>query len=273
MILYSPAKINIGLQILEKRSDGFHEIRSLMLPIPFFDILEIQLNSQSNNKLVFTTSGIEIPGARDSNLCVRAFHLYTQKTGIKCSAKIHLHKQIPFGAGLGGGSSNASTVLMGLNQLNNYALSKTELAGLAADLGSDCPLFIYEKAMMASGRGEILRDTVVELSELYLLLLNPGIIVPTEEAFRKIVPDSGREALETLLSRPISKWKAIISNDFEGSIFSRHPQIGQLKEKLYTQGAIYASMSGSGSSVYGIFKEIPVLPIDIHKLVIWKGRI
>lgn len=273
MILYSPAKINIGLQILEKRSDGFHEISSLMLPVSFFDMLEIHQISLSDNSLSFTTSGIKIPGATDSNLCVKAFHQYTQKSGINCSVKIHLHKQIPFGAGLGGGSSNASTVLLGMNHLNNNALSEAELVELAADLGSDCPLFIYEKAMMASGRGDILNDTVVDLSGYYLLLLNPGIIVSTEEAFRNIIPDRGREPLAELLSQPVSIWNETISNDFEESVFSLHPQIRQLKEKLYAQGAIYASMSGSGSSVYGIYKERPELPDEFNKLLIWEGLI
>ncbi len=273
MILYSPAKINIGLQILKKRSDGFHEISSLMLPIPFFDILEIQLHSQSNSKLSFITSGLKIPGEKDSNLCVKAFHLYTKARGNNNSAKIHLHKQIPFGAGLGGGSSNASTVLMGMNQLNNNALSKTDLVKLAADLGSDCPLFIYEKAMMASGRGEILTDPITDLSGYYIILLNPGIIIPTAEAFSKIIPDKEREPLDKLLSQPISKWNETISNDFEDSVFSLHPQIRNLKKHLYDHGAIYASMSGSGSSVYGIYKERPELPYDLNKLVIWEGRI
>lgn len=273
MILYSPAKINIGLHILEKRPDGFHNLDTMMLPLPFQDIIEIGINSEQGGELSFTTSGIRIPGKQDNNLCIQAFNLFKAYTGTEQSITMHLHKQIPVGAGLGGGSSNASSVLLGLNQLSGSKLSIKGLSGLAAQLGSDCPLFIYEKAMLASGRGEILKDTDIDLKGLHLVLSNPGIVIPTVDAFNRVSPFNDRPALETDLARPVSEWKDHIINDFEESIFALHPEIETLKRSMLNSGAIYASMSGSGSTVYGIFRSKPELPDELLESLIWQGTL
>lgn len=273
MILYSPAKINIGLHILRKRKDNFHELSSLMYPIPFYDIIEVHADFNSSTKLSFSNSGIIVPDPGESNLCSRAGRLFLEKTGKSADIKLHLHKQIPFGAGLGGGSSNASTVMLALNKLASISLDNDQLAQLAAQLGSDCPLFIYGKSMMASGRGDILKETSLNLKGYFLVLLYPGIIIPTAKAYKKVVPENRETALAEMLQLPVSDWKNNVANDFEDSVFSEYPLIKKLKQGLYNKGAIYASMSGSGSSVYALYKDPPNLTEDLEKHVCWKGRL
>ena len=250
MILFPPAKINLGLSILEKRSDGYHELETCMLPIPFYDILEIL----PANEFSFLQSGLKIPGASGDNLCEKAFRLLQEKYAIP-NVMIHLRKQIPIGAGLGGGSSDAAYVLSGLNELFQLQLSTEILENLAAELGSDCPFFIKNEAQMARGRGEKLSVINLTLKGYYLILLNPGIHVGTKEAYAGVKPFHKEKSLESLLENPVSAWQELIVNDFETSIFMNHPKIEELKNELLKNGAIYASMSGSGSSVFGIFKQ------------------
>lgn len=271
MILYSPAKINIGLHILKKRDDSFHDLSSLMYPLPFCDMIEVQADFKSGGKLSFSNTGIIVPGPEDANLCSKAIHLFTNKLDRLMEVKLHLHKQIPFGAGLGGGSSNASTVLTALNRLAGNPLDTGQLVDLATQLGSDCPLFIYNKPMMASGRGDILEETSINLDGYFLVLLNPDIVIPTVEAYCKVKPNSKREALTETMRLPVTEWKKCISNDFENYVFLKYPGIEQLKNSLYDMGAIYASMSGSGSSVYGLYKKQPPLTDEMKKFVCWKG--
>ncbi len=271
MILFSPAKINIGLHILEKRQDGFHDLDTLMLPLPFHDIIEIKVSTGKNSEQELTTSGIPIPGDLNNNLCVKAFHLFNTYAGNQTNIKMHLYKQIPVGAGLGGGSSNASSMLLGLNQLSGGKLSVNELTDLAAQLGSDCPLFIHEKVMLATGRGDLLEETDLNFSGLYLVLCNPGIVIPTADAYRRVKPFNDRTPLKNDLSRPISEWKDHIINDFEESVFQLHPEIESLKRSMSHAGAIYTSMSGSGSSVYGIFRSRPRLPEELLETLVWQG--
>lgn len=273
MILYSPAKINIGLNILAKRPDGFHDLDTLMYPLPFHDMIEIKVLQGKARDIKFTTSGISIPGNEENNLCIQAFSLFNTYAETKLSISVHLHKQIPVGAGLGGGSSNASSVLLGLNQLSPKKLATKELTDLAAQLGSDCPFFIHEKAMLASGRGEILKDTDLDLRGLYLVLCNPGIIIPTASAYNQIKPFNDRPPLENDLSRPIVEWENHIINDFERSVFLLHPEIETLKRNMYHEGALYASMSGSGSSVFGIFKSKPQLPAELLESLMWEASL
>lgn len=273
MILYSPAKINIGLHILAKRPDGFHDLDTLMYPLSYYDIIEIKLQSGSGRKIKLSSSGILIPGDDKNNLCIQAFNLFNTYAGTQFSISMHLHKQIPVGAGLGGGSSNASSVLLGMNQLSPNKLTKKELTDLAAQLGSDCPLFIQEKAMLASGRGEILKNTDFDLNGLYLVLCNPGIIIPTASAYSQIKPFNDRPPLENDLSRPIAEWKNHIINDFERSVFLLHPEIKTIKRSMYHEGALYASMSGSGSSVFGIFNSKPQLPVELLESLVWEASL
>ncbi len=272
VIYFSPAKINVGLQILRKRDDGFHELSTLMYPLPFRDIIEINLNTDSETAFTMTESGIPVPGSRDEHLCYKAWKLFCEAQG-NTPVRIHLHKRIPLGAGLGGGSSNAATVLKGLNTIKGAPYSDHELEELAAHLGSDCSLFIKNKPVLAEGRGEILKETPVQLSGFYLVLLYPGIHINSAAAYREITPNEKRLPLPALLEFPVESWKEQVTNDFEQTVFKKFPEIGELKSELYTAGAVYASMSGSGSAVYGLFRSKPGPGSIPFKFITWEGTI
>lgn len=277
MILYSPAKINIGLHIIARRPDGFHDLQSVMYPVGLSDILEIRETTEGSDALKFSQTGITIPGGSEKNLCEKAHEVFTRERDIP-PVEIHLHKQIPVGAGLGGGSSNASLTLLGLNQLTSEPVSPETLHDMAASLGSDCPFFLHKNAMMMEGRGEILSPSTVKLDGLYLVLLFPDIHISTPEAYSGVKPQMPAIHLEHLLKAPVNKWKGSIVNDFEKGIFEKYPKIAMLKEELYHAGALYASLSGSGSSIYGIFpgqpdlSDIPELPDSLTPFIIWKGE-
>lgn len=266
MLLFPPAKINLGLSIISKRNDGYHELETCMLPIPFFDILEIL----PANEFSFHQSGLEIPGLKGDNLCEKAFRLLHKKHTIP-NAMIHLRKQIPMGAGLGGGSSDAAYILKGLNELFRLELSDEDLENLAAELGSDCPFFIKNEAQLAKGRGEKLTPVNLTLKGYFLVLLNPGIHVGTKEAYAGVKPSMKEKPLEVLLENPISIWQNEIINDFEQSIFANHPKIETLKQELINVGAMYAAMSGSGSSVFGIFQNEVEIPSILKEDLVFSG--
>lgn len=271
MILNSPAKINIGLHIISRRPDGFHDLQSVMYPIGLNDIIEIREAAPGSDALSFSQSGIFIPAGSEKNLCEKAHEIFAKKREIP-PVEIHLHKQIPVGAGLGGGSSNASLTLLGLNQLCSAPLPPETLHDMAAILGSDCPFFLHKQAMMMEGRGERLSSSSVNLDGLYLVLLFPDIHISTPEAYSGVSPTIPPTHLEKLLDVPVNKWKGKIVNDFEKGIFEKYPKIEMLKEELYSAGALYASLSGSGSSIYGIFPEQPELPDSVTPYIIWKGE-
>ena len=268
MILFPPAKVNLGLNILFKREDGYHEIETCMVPIPFTDILEIT----EADEFEFLQTGLVIPGNIDSNLCVKAFQLLKQKFAIP-NVRIHLRKQIPMGAGLGGGSSDAAYVLKGLNDMFNLNVSISELQNLSAQLGSDCAFFIENKAQIARGRGEVLSEIDVDLKGKYLVLLNPGIHVGTKEAYAGIQPRVPSNNIEEILSNPIETWQTGLLNQFEESIFPKFSLIKDLKDAIIELGAVYASMSGSGSSVFGIFDEKPnEMSLEFRKYLVFEGE-
>jgi len=250
MIYFPSCKINLGLHILKKRNDGFHEIESGMLEIPFHDALEIV----PAETFSFQSSGLEIPGP--GNLCSDAFEILQTTFGIPPVA-IHLHKVIPMGGGLGGGSSDAAATLLTVKNLYNLAVTDEQLADYAAQLGSDCPFFIRGGLQLATGRGEVLRPLDIKLPSLYVLLVNVGIHVPTKDAYAHVVPDPDRGPLEEILQLPLTSWKDRLMNDFEQSVFAQHPVLGEVKEDLYRAGAVYAAMSGSGSTIFGLFTEKP----------------
>lgn len=252
MILFPPAKINLGLNILRKREDGFHEIESGMIAIPLFDALEI-LPADSFS---FQQFGIIIDSDPEDNLCVKAYRLLESNYGIS-PVNIQLVKRIPMGAGLGGGSADASYVLRGLSDLFNLAISDDRLRELAAQLGSDCAFFISDQPQIAKGRGELLEPADVDLSGYWIKLINPGIHISTAEAYANVQFSLSEEPLHALLKRPMDEWKHSVENGFEASIFPMHPELAEIKAKLYDEGAIYASMSGSGSTLFGIFKSRP----------------
>jgi 4-diphosphocytidyl-2-C-methyl-D-erythritol kinase len=265
MILFPPCKINLGLHILNKRADGFHNLDTLMYQLPFTDVLEII----PSDNFVFQSSGLEIPGDEINNLCVKVFELIRSQYDIP-NVTIHLHKIIPMGGGLGGGSSNASAVLKGLNALFSLNLSTEKLQNLAAQLGSDCPLFIKENPQIAQGRGEILTDFEIDLSAYYLKLVNVGIHVSTKEAFTQVQFYDHFQSIVDIVSHPVERWKNLLKNDFENSVFEYHPTLLEVKQKLYNEGAIYASMSGSGSTMYAIYDIEPSLTFHQNSAVFEK---
>lgn len=266
MILYPPAKINLGLNILRKREDGYHDIDTCMVEIPFTDILEVT----KSDSFEFLQTGIKISGAGGTNLCEKAYQLLQNEFEIG-PVRIHLRKQIPVGAGLGGGSADATYTLLALNELFQLELSIQKLKQIASQLGSDCPFFVDGLPQIAQGRGEILSPVEHDLSNVYLVLFNPGIHVGTKEAYDGVSVSEDVVAVEEILQKPIEQWKELLKNDFESSVFQQHSEIQQLKESLYQSGAIYAAMSGSGSSVYGLFINKDVAMNVNSTYLIYKG--
>ncbi len=251
---FSPnAKINLGLNITEKRADGFHSIVSLFVPIPWTDELEI---IPSETKTRFTSSGIVIPGDLSDNLCLKAYYLLKNTYNLP-EVAIHLKKNIPIGAGLGGGSADAAFVLKCLNQLFDIALSDDELQCFARQLGSDCAFFIKNVPVLALEKGDTFKDISINLSNYYIVLVYPNIHVSTAMAYSRVKPKCPEYALNDVLSMDPNDWKDFVYNDFEASIFKTFPELEIIKLKLYNYGAFYASMSGSGSTIYGLFYSIP----------------
>ncbi len=250
MISFPNAKINLGLHITGKRKDGYHDIETCMVPIPLFDALEIILDKKTS----FTSTGLPIPGSDKDNLIMKALKLFRKDFNELPHPTIHLHKNIPMGAGLGGGSADAAFALKLMNTLFDLHLEDWFLEDYAAQLGSDCPFFIENTPKIATGRGEILGPVEVDLSGKHLLLINPNIHIGTKEAYSGVQPrPSDINLREVLADR--SRWKDELVNDFEASIFPKHPEIAAIKSKLYEMGAFYAAMSGSGSTVFGLFDE------------------
>lgn len=252
MISFPNAKINLGLHITSKRKDGYHEIETCMVPIPLYDALEMIIDKKSS----WNSSGLAIPGDPKDNLILKAEKLMKKDFQGLPNLNIHLHKNIPMGAGLGGGSADGAFALKLMNNLFDLHLDDFFLEEYAAELGSDCPFFIENTPKIARGRGEILEPIDLSLKGSYLVLINPGIHVGTKEAYAGVTPAPPKVKLEEVLSDR-SRWKAELVNDFELSIFKNHPAIAKIKEKMYSAGAYYAAMSGSGSSVFGLFGEIP----------------
>lgn len=257
MISFPNCKINLGLHILRKRTDGFHDLETVFYPIPLQDALEvIHQPVDSKEAVAFTTSGITVES--DSNICIKAYQLL-QKDMELPPVQMHLHKAIPIGAGLGGGSADGAFTLMLLNKKFNLQLQEDQLIKYAAELGSDCPFFIKNHPCFATGRGEQLEEITVDLTAYKIVLVNPQIHINTGWAFSHLTPDSNRTSLKEVIQRPVENWKDRLTNDFEVPIFLQYPEIGHIKNTLYQQGAVFAAMTGSGSTVYGIFgKDVPL---------------
>jgi len=255
MILYPNAKINIGLNITEKRADGYHNIETVFYPIGLCDVLEV-LPSDSCSDYSFSASGIPIDGDPENNLIIKAYRLLNQDYDIP-PVDISLIKQIPFGAGLGGGSSDAAFMLKALNKLFGLKIANRKLEAYAVKLGADCPVFIRNKPVFATGIGNEFSKTDISLKGYFLVLVKPDIHVSTPEAYSRVIPHKPEYPLQELVKMPVSQWKGLVKNDFEESVFAIHPAINSIKQDLYDAGALYASMSGSGSSVYGLFENEP----------------
>jgi len=238
------------LYVTDKRTDGFHAIQTLFYPVPFHDVLEIV----PADKAAVYLSGKTIEGSTDNNLCWKAYRLLQHDYTLPPAA-IYLHKLIPIGAGLGGGSSNAAHTLLVLNRLFELNLSKEQLLYYAAQLGSDCAFFTQTQPMLAEGRGELLRPVNISLAGYHLLLVLPNVHISTAEAYAGISPKTPQYALEETVNLPVKEWRHQLSNDFEEHIFRQHPLLANIKDGLYGKGAVYAAMSGSGSTVFGLFDD------------------
>lgn len=255
MITFPNAKINIGLNITEKRPDGYHNLETIFYPIKFQDALEVSRLENSDLPYKLRISGIQIEGDKDSNLVIKAYQLLKQHHDL-APVDIHLFKHIPTGAGLGGGSSDGAFMLKLLNEKFKLNLSEAQLEDYAAQLGADCPFFIKNQPVFAKGTGNLFEPLELSLKGYHIILVKPDVFISTREAFAHIHPHAPARSLKAIIQSPIESWKDWVVNDFEASIFPKYPEIAAIKDKLYDLGAIYASMSGSGSSVYGIFKEL-----------------
>ena len=271
MICFPNAKINLGLNVVSKRADGYHNIETVFYPIALKDALEVL---PSNNKKVYQLfeSGIETHSKPQFNLVVKALLLLSEQKHIP-NIDIHLLKKIPSGAGLGGGSSDAAFMLKLLNQTFSLGLTDDELRQQAAKIGADCPFFINNKPCFASGIGDNLEEINLSLKDYYIVLIKPDIAVSTKEAYKLIVPEKPKVSLKEVIKMPMIDWKYYMHNDFEAPIFKMYPIIGEIKQKLYDSGAIYASMSGSGTSVYAFYQVKPKVSFSdvFSDFFVWKN--
>lgn len=260
MVVFPPAKINIGLQITERRTDGYHNLVSVFYPIALCDVLELVVDENAPpGKVKFHSSGIAVDGNPDNNLVLKAIRIFHDKHPLP-GLRVYLHKVIPMGAGLGGGSSDATYTLRITNELMGMPCSDDELFLMALQLGSDCPFFLRNSACFVEGRGERLQNIYLNLSGYYLALINPGVHVSTAQAFAMITPRQPDFNLKDVEELPPELWQGRVVNDFEDPVMQMFPEISSALQVLNHAGAVYASMSGSGSTVYGIFKTKPQLP-------------
>ncbi|MBY0476189.1 MAG: 4-(cytidine 5'-diphospho)-2-C-methyl-D-erythritol kinase [Chitinophagaceae bacterium] len=287
MISFPNCKINLGLHILNKREDGYHNLETVFYPVKWRDALEVvriddgrrtmddskttlssakptesRHDSPLTTHISFSSTGLPIPGDETNNLCIKAYHLLKKDFPSLPPVQMHLHKAIPMGAGLGGGSANAAFALKLLNDQFQLKLSTQQLIDYALQLGSDCPFFIINKPCFATGRGEILETVELDLSAYHFAIVNPGIHVNTGWAFAQLNIRSDHETwadLRTIIQQPIETWKDQLINDFGEPVSKAHPEIATIKQQLYNAGAVYASMTGSGSTVFGIFEKQPEL--------------
>ncbi|WP_341226004.1 4-(cytidine 5'-diphospho)-2-C-methyl-D-erythritol kinase [uncultured Arcticibacterium sp.] len=268
MISFPNAKINIGLNILNKREDGFHNIESIFYPIAWQDALE----TCKSDSFAFNSSGLDIPGDTKNNLIIKAYNLIKNLIPKEESVKIHLHKVIPMGAGLGGGSADGAFALKLLNELFKLNLNDDVLESMAAELGSDCPFFIKNKPVFCYDRGIKFKEIDLDLSDYKIIVVNPNIHISTAEAYGAITPILPKSDLLDAIKSPMTGWAGLITNDFEEPLAKKYPKIQEVKEQLYQLGACYASMTGSGSTVYGIFDKTIDTKKHFEGLTTWQGQ-
>lgn len=252
MIVFPNCKINLGLDILSRRPDGYHNISTVMVPVPWCDVLEIVPASGKESTLTLSGNPVNCP--TEKNLVMRALRLIQAECGIP-EADIFLRKIVPDGAGLGGGSADAAFCLTALNSLFSAGLDENKLCSLAARLGADCPMFVANRPVLATGIGTDLTPIDIDLKGLTVAIVKPQVSVPTAEAYSKVTPAYPSLPVSEILSLPVAEWQGLLKNDFEPSVFARHPELALIKERLIGRGAVYSAMSGSGSAIFGLFKE------------------
>jgi 4-diphosphocytidyl-2-C-methyl-D-erythritol kinase len=269
VVLFPNCKINLGLHVLRKREDGFHDLETVFYPIPLQDALEVVHHPAPATDIEFSSSGLKVEGPMSDNICVKAYHLLKQDFPQLPPIKMHLHKAIPMGAGLGGGSADGAFALLLFNKKFNLQIEKDQLIRYALQLGSDCPFFINNTPCYATSRGEVMENISLNLSTYKFAVVNPGIHVATGWAFSQIKPSAERMSLREIIHQPIESWKENLTNDFEEPVSQHHPELAAIKKTLYQQGAVYAAMTGSGSTVYGLFpkEEQPTFSFPAHYFV------
>lgn len=274
MIVFPNVKINIGLLVLNKRADGFHNIQSVFYPVPWYESLEIvKANEKREDKFKLKTYGFEIPGDPNDNLILKTLRSLDAEFSLP-ALDVHLIKKLPMGAGLGGGSADAAFALKAAVEVAELDIEDDKAEEILAGIGSDCPFFWRNSPQLVEGRGELMRSIDLDLSGMYILIVNPGIHVSTREAYANVKLNSNPPIdLAHMSGLPIEEWKGIISNGFEDGIVAMHPKIGEIKNRVYEMGAVYASMTGSGSSVYGLFREQPEVPKDWQQLDHFCGKL
>ncbi len=265
MIVFPNAKINIGLRVLRRREDGYHDLESIFYPIGLSDLLEILpfLSGLNDGNPEIYVSGLKAP-ASPENLCWKAARLFSLRQGTP-AVRMHLHKKIPPESGLGGGSSDASFTLMALNDMFGTGLTEEQLSGYASELGSDCPFFLLNRPCLVSGRGNVLEPVPLNLGGHYLVIVLPGVKVSTSQAYRMVRPSEEGPSLRGITRLPPADWGEMAGNRFEKAVFVKYPELREIKENLYRSGAVHAAMSGSGSAIYGIFPSLPHLLPELTK--------
>ena len=262
MIAFPIAKINLGLNVVEKRPDGYHNLETVFYPVTLKDALEVQEMDEafpSPYDCDLKVTNIAVEGDEQRNLVVRAYNLLKHDFPRMARVHAHLYKAIPTQAGMGGGSSDASAMLLLLNRMFALGLTEQQLIDYAARLGADCPIFILNRPAYAEGIGERLQPIDIRLQGYHLAVVRPDIPVPTKEAFSLITPKRPLRNCRDIVSQPVDTWRDLLTNDFEQSVFALHPEIAAVKERLYQLGAVYAAMSGSGSALFGLFAQRPDL--------------
>jgi 4-diphosphocytidyl-2-C-methyl-D-erythritol kinase len=269
MLVFPNCKINLGLHILNKREDGYHNLETVFYPVQLKDALEVIRKEEDGQSISFQSSGLAIAGDEQSNLCIKAYNLLKQDFPSLPPVHMHLHKAIPMGAGLGGGSADGAFALKLLNEKFQLGLSTQQLIDYALQLGSDCPFFIINKPCYATSRGEILEPVDLDLNDYQFLIVNPGIHVNTGWAFGQLQRHSSggseRPNLRKVIQQPIDTWKDQLKNHFEEVVSKQHTEITTIKQQMYDAGAVYASMTGSGSTVFGMFEKGVKINIEFKK--------
>lgn len=269
MIILPNAKINLGLSVVERRPDGYHNLETVFYPIPLHDMLEVVL-TDGPEPYRFSSSGLAIAGDPEKNICVKAYRRVSERYPIP-PIGICLHKMVPMGAGLGGGSADGAYMVRLLNDMFDLKMTDDEMRRMVAPIGADCPFFVDARPAYATGIGDRLEPVGLDLGGWWLTLVKPDIFVSTAEAYRGVTPDRPRHSVRDVVGLPVAEWRGRLVNDFEQTVFALHPEIAGIKRKLYECGCVYAAMSGSGSSVFGLSAQ--QIDADFPDCFVWSGKL